>query len=263
MATSLQNLTTSPSHKPSNMVMLPFEYDERRFEKEAAQGYYPKMEKRLSSEPKPIAPRGSIGEFNISRFQENPSANRLKEIAANKISEVTSVIFSDSAIEQASEAFKTTKELATDVADAGLDLLLKKFLGIGENSPKPNTSEEDLKKKEDVARQKDFFAEVAKGSKHEVKNVQVSDQIVSKEQLNYILGLTNSYEGTTDDKGQVRADVIVIYERKNSEMQEEEIKKQKEVQMAKATGNKSLINDLNAQEGQSLVSSSGAIAGAG
>lgn len=84
-----------------------------------------------------------------------------------------------------------------------------------------------------------------------------------REGVNKQVGISESFSGSVNEiSGEVRMDLQVLAERKNSEMKAAEIKAKKQQQIAAVTrGGKNLRTHLGAQEGQSMVANAVLTAG--
>lgn len=123
----------------------------------------------------------------------------------------------------------------------------------------PEQYEQEKKKQSIYRNKKGFFAQLRSFG----GNLGIRRALENKGQnINSTVGLNTAFEGSIDKQtGEVRIDLQILAEKKNSEMNENELKAKKQQQMAAVTGSKSLRTHMGAQEGQSIVANAVATAG--
>ncbi|MBI2018702.1 hypothetical protein HYS96_03250 [Candidatus Daviesbacteria bacterium] len=143
------------------------------------------------------------------------------------------------------EFLKSTPQAVADggnfVTDAIVDLFKQDVLV----RPTPIGGKTELKfdKKEQEHKEKvrviNFQKELSQRQKDELDKDKRKKAIIKQREnvIRTIGGITNfSYEDVMDDQGNMRLDVEVWFNKKNSEMQENDLKKQKQNQVKQATG---------------------------
>ena len=106
----------------------------------------------------------------------------------------------------------------------------------GKTELKFDKKEQEIKEKNRVI---NFQKELTQAQKEEIAKEARRKSIARQREdvIRKIGGITNfSYEDVMDDQGIMRTDIEAWFNKKNSEMQEAELKKQKQTQVKQATG---------------------------
>lgn len=149
---------------------------------------------------------------------------------------------------------RSTQQIVADggsfVADSVINLFEQDILATPESSEEKKTQiggrtelnfnkpneEEQMKEKVRVI---EFRKQFTQGEK-ELLAKEARKKAIAKQRENVIKtvgGISNlSYEDVMDDDGKMRLDIEILFNKKNSEMAESELKKQKQNQVAQATG---------------------------
>lgn len=143
------------------------------------------------------------------------------------------------------ELLKSTPQAAKDggnlVAEAMVDLFKQDVLA----RPTPIGGKTELKfdrkeqEQKEGARVIDFQKELSQRQKEELDKDKRKKAIMKQREnvIRTIGGISNlSYEDVMDENGNMRTDIEAWFNKKNSEMAEAELRKQKQNQVAQATG---------------------------
>lgn len=150
-----------------------------------------------------------------------------------------------------------TKDTGKAAIEGAVIENLKAIFGFGEKKrpteKDPKKIEAERKKQLQNRNKGTFFAnlrDITRGINSDVKRMLDG----KRKGLNQTIGVSSAYEGSLDQRtGEVRIDLEILAEKKNSEMKETELKAKKEAQMAAVAGKKDLKMHLGAQEGNSMV----------
>ncbi len=156
-----------------------------------------------------------------------------------------SMEWAESLFEKGQQAVKTA---STSVAEATVDLGEKVSVTESEEGAARKTeiggqTELRFKKKEEEYKEKvrvtNFQKELTQAQREQIEK-EARRKSIARQRENVIKtigGISNlSYENVMDDQGNMRIDVEAWFNKKNSEMQEAELKKQKQTQVKQATG---------------------------
>ena len=206
---------------------------------------------------------GSFGFFDEDSFEKestpNPFAGLTDSIdkAFDNSSNVLNPIFVD---------VKETTGILTDLLKEAFPV--KGTLNFQEKKQQPQENPEHQKKQQEAYRKKDFYNQMEANRRgvESQKMTQAMEDLARMEVAGMSAVEKNMMEGLNADlKAEYTNNPYHINNIRRKKLEQiKQAKKQQQAQsMAAASGNKSLVNSLDAQEGQSITSSSGAIASAG
>lgn len=129
------------------------------------------------------------------------------------------------------KATELTGKATQDVAEAGWDLL-KIIFGF-EKKPKKSEKKEDPQKIQENQRKQQLMNETAQKVTAVTKERMVKNSLEDyRKQVNKVLGITGSYEGTMDENGQLRTDIKISFEKSQAQQEEAAEKSKKDQEMA-------------------------------
>ncbi len=158
-------------------------------------------------------------------FQEITAVEVVKEIVIPDVGE------------KLVKATELTGKATQDVAEAGWDLL-KMVFGFEKKSKKSDQKEDQQKALENQQKQQ-VMNETAQKVTAVAKDRMVKNSLDDyRKQVNKVLGITNSYEGTMDENGQLRTDIKIDFEKAQAAQEKaaEEAKKDKEMALVRPKG---------------------------
>lgn len=193
-------------------------------------------------------PIGSFEEYESVDIQEPSEEIKITQETVKSFDAQGSISFKETIIQQTVKpeaiqlaipdvgeklvkATEITGKAAEDVAEAGWDLF-KMILGI-EKRPKKSAGKEDPKKTAGQQVRQQAMNETARRVTETARERQTKNSLEEyRKQVNKVLGITSSFEGTMDDNGQLRTDIKINYEKAQAKQQEDAEKAKKESQMA-------------------------------
>lgn len=263
MASPASTVTTQ---KPiEKQIQTPaWEYNEKRFEQELA------LDSDQSGRPEEAIKTRTLASY---RLVTNEDGSRSYEVvttqSAIEISSVTAP--EEPAVDSAFKRFITEAAPKIDLGGTTVKAMesgaritteavkeafdLAKYILHGpssEQKPKTQTPEEEQKKLEQQARERQFIQELPKAPTLEDKIVEVGEKPVRIEDLTKTISLQESYTGVVDSRGRVNVSHKAAFEKKEAENLARAIQAERDKKMAevkKATLSSERFNLDEAAEG--------------